>query len=51
MEQMKFFEDVGDAMLDLKIIKTCGLINDYDFYLSNNTLSFNFTAAFINSCF
>jgi len=47
---MKFFEDVGDAMLDLKTIKTCGLINSHDFYLSNYTLSFNFTAVFIRSC-
>jgi len=49
MEQMKFFGDIGDAMLDLKTIKTCGFINDYDFYLSNYTLSFNFTAVFINN--
>ena len=51
MGQMKFFGDVDNAMLDLKKIKTCGLINGHDFYLSNYTLSFNFTAAFIRSYF
>lgn len=51
MEQMKFFGDAGDAMLDLKTIKTCNLINDYDFYLPNYTLSFNFTAVFIKNWF
>lgn len=31
MEQMKFFEDVDNAMLELKKIKTCGLIKGLDF--------------------
>jgi len=51
MKQMKFFGDVGDAMLDHKTIETCELIKGPDFYLSNCTLSFNFTAVFIRNYF